>query len=56
MPVAVRKRRGRLTPVAVRRALYADRWLPRYYRVIKHELDAIVRQAARSAVAGTCCS
>lgn len=53
MPAAKRKRRGRLTPVAVRRALYADRWLPRYYRAVKRELDAMVRQTARAALAGT---
>lgn len=49
---ARRRRRGRATPVAVRRALHADRWLPRYYRVVRRALDRIVRQVSRDARAG----
>ena len=47
-----RKRAGKLTPVAVRRSLYADRWLPRYYVVIRRELDRMAREVAASARVG----
>ena len=51
-PPARSRRRGRMTPIAARRSLYADRWLPRYRAALLRELNAITVRVARQVAAG----
>lgn len=44
------KARSHVSPVAIRRALYADRWVPRYRAAIQRVLNRQVRQIARESL------
>ena len=44
------KARSHVSPVAIRRALHADRWVPRYRAAIQRVLNRQVRQVARESL------
>ncbi|KKM99009.1 hypothetical protein LCGC14_1152220 [marine sediment metagenome] len=44
---------NRVSPVAIRRALYADRWVPRYRAALQRVLNKQVRQIAAEALVTT---
>jgi len=51
-PARPSRRRGRMTPVAARRSLYADRWFPRYRAALLAELNAITVRVVRQVALG----
>ncbi len=50
MTLTLAKARSHVSPVAIRRALHADRWVPRYRAAIQRVLNRQVRQVARESL------